>query len=222
MRYRGRDWPAARGHACFAPMALPSARRNPVIFVPPYSALRLAGEALIVARVDPGQVQWMVESLRAFGSPGVFVLQEESAFEHPGPNALPDPRPLRQRLLASLLRRHQEKFTGRLSQDLEEALNLDHALTAAAEWLLDNAYLVRTHVGEMRRFMPRRDSRVTKTLASSENYFRLYDLARGLVTQNDCAITGVSIYRTGSASTRPRRRSAWANCGFSRCCCAWR
>ena len=38
---------------------------------------------------------------------------------------------------------------------LAEAARMDRALTASAEWLLDNSYLVRTQISEVRRHLPR-------------------------------------------------------------------
>ena len=39
--------------------------------------------------------------------------------------------------------------------DLLEATRLDHALTPAGEWILDNSYLVRTQILEVQRHLPR-------------------------------------------------------------------
>jgi len=39
--------------------------------------------------------------------------------------------------------------------DLMEAARLDHALTPAAEWILDNSYLIHTQITEVNRHLPR-------------------------------------------------------------------
>ena len=50
---------------------------------------------------------------------------------------------------------------------LSEAARLDHTLTASAEWLLDNAYLTRTSIAEIRRSLP------TKSYSDSFQAVRL-------------------------------------------------
>jgi cyclic beta-1,2-glucan synthetase len=112
-------------------------------FAAPYAGLRLPRESLLVARCRAGDTADLVQKLRAARTPSIFVLREE-------PSPAPATRPAQG---AALLREKEEIFL-RAQQDLEDAQRLDHALTSAAEWLLDNAYLVLTNLAEMRRNLP--------------------------------------------------------------------
>ena len=51
---------------------------------------------------------------------------------------------------------HCETELANVRGGLSEAARLDHTLTASAEWLLDNAYLTRTSIAEIRRSLPRK------------------------------------------------------------------
>src|SRR5262249_49095237 len=102
-----------------------------------YGALRLHGEALVVARSE--RVQETVQNLRAAGSPSVFVAHE--AAEHL--ERMSSQVKGKRRLLEKLAQ-HEDEFH-RACADLEESLRLNHSLNASAEWLLDNSYLVLTH-----------------------------------------------------------------------------
>ena len=148
-----------------------------------YGALRLHGEALVIARTT--RIQEAVQKMRAAGSPAVFVVQEPR-------DRLREPIPRRggaKRRLLDKLREHEEEFH-RASADLEESLRLNHSLTAAAEWVLDNSYLVLTHAAEMRRHLPKHVSRLA---ARTDGDSRLYRLAQDFVEQTGGAVTEANI-----------------------------
>src|ERR1019366_10111509 len=107
-----------------------------------YADLRLEGEFLIAVEAAPSDVEPIVKRVQSAGSPAVFVLREDLA-------NIPDlcsDKPLdlgghpERQILPRL---HDNEIALDLSRrDLMEAARLGHALTAAAEWLLDNSYLI--------------------------------------------------------------------------------
>src|SRR5262249_19362346 len=147
-----------------------------------YGALRLPRESLVVARVPRQAAQRLVDHFQRDGSAAVFVLADPSA--PPAPKV----EPKKDRLLAKL-RREEMKFTG-ACRDLEEALPLNHSQTAAAEWMLDNAYLVTTHASELRRHLPRHASKLVEWSQSGSH---LHRLAQALVVRTDRSLTESNI-----------------------------
>ncbi len=146
-----------------------------------YSALRLEGEFLIAAEAEPSDVEAVVKQLQSTGSPAVFVLREDL---DSAPS--PDAGAIDSKLILSRLRDNQVALD--LSRrDLTEAARVGHALTAAAEWLLDNAYLVRTQIAEIRRHLPRNFSKILPGLAP------VYELAEKLVANTEHALTETNI-----------------------------
>lgn len=146
-----------------------------------YSALRLEGEFLIAAEAEPSNVEAVVKQLQSTGSPAVFVLREDL---DSAPS--PDAGAIDSKLILSRLRDNQVALD--LSRrDLTEAARVGHALTAAAEWLLDNAYLVRTQIAEIRRHLPRNFSKILPGLAP------VYELAEKLVANTEHALTETNI-----------------------------
>src|SRR5579862_2981846 len=152
-----------------------------------YGALRLPGEALVIARTAPDRTQEVLQRIRASGSVSVFVVREAPP-ERPPRQGIFGRANAKQRLLAKL-QRHEQEFH-RACADLEESLRLNHSLTAAAEWLLDNSYLVLTHSAEMRRHLPRHVSRIA---ARTNGDSRLYQLAQELVARTEGGITESNI-----------------------------
>ncbi len=67
--------------------------------------------------------------------------------------------------------------------DLAEAARLDYGITHAAEWLLDNAYLLRSHVADIRHDLPANHHRILPLLAQQTGpcRFRVYHLAVELI-----------------------------------------
>jgi cyclic beta-1,2-glucan synthetase len=75
-------------------------------------------------------------------------------------------------------------------QDLADASRLDHAPTAAAEWILDNSYLFRAHIAEVRRDLPRA---YAKHLPLGQSDLRIFELAKELAARTDFAIDAARI-----------------------------
>jgi len=148
-----------------------------------FEPLRLPGESLMVARVAADDVQGVVQRLQLTGS-AVFVLRDGAPAQTTA--IAKEYRRAKDRLLARL-REVEDQFTNAV-YDLEESARLDHSLTASAEWLLDNSYLVRTQVSEMRRNFSRQD---WSELAALDR--DLSGLAASLVAANDGLITDTAI-----------------------------
>ena len=74
--------------------------------------------------------------------------------------------------------------------DLVQATRLEHALSPAAAWILDNTYLVHTQINEVERHLPRDYS----TWASSGNgHGGISAVANELVSKADYVVTDASI-----------------------------
>ena len=71
----------------------------------------------------------------------------------------------------------------RARADLAEAARLDYGITHAAEWLLDNAYLIRSHIADIRHNLPDNHNKILPVLAdtSCPVRLRIYHLAAELI-----------------------------------------
>ena len=152
-----------------------------------YAALRLEGEFLIAVETGPSDVENVVKRFQTTGSPAVFVLREDfEDFPVPGSDAILDFG--KSGLRAILPRLNENEAALDVARcDLMEAARLGHALTAAAEWLLDNAYLIRTQIAEIRRHLPRNSSKILQELAP------IYNLAEKLVASTENSLTEANI-----------------------------
>ena len=159
-----------------------------------YAALRLNEECLLMVRATPAEVQAIVQNLQLVGSPAVFVLSDSP--NPPGWEPVPalsetvpgddfaaqcgrrrgKAGPSGKKILQRLLRNERTLEDAR--SVLAEAVGLDHVLTTAAEWLLDNGYLIRTQIAEIRRHLPRKYHDILPAGESGDPY--VYELAREL------------------------------------------
>ena len=151
-----------------------------------FADLCFEGESLILARAEAGRVHSIVKQIRLTGSPAVFVLREETEFTPPSAGTHWKPQAGGAPILARL-REHRALLEGSYN-DLLEATRLDHALTAAAEWILDNAYLIRTQIAEVRRQIPRETPRFFPSAAPDSRLPRLYAIAHELVASCELSV----------------------------------
>ncbi|MGD1073233.1 MAG: glucoamylase family protein, partial [Bryobacteraceae bacterium] len=147
-----------------------------------YSELRIEGETVVTIETDPSKTGQVVKTLRLTGTPSIFVIRPNlrpshgQSRENEGPrNAA---RQTRREILAGL--DADKKSLDEARRDLREATRLDHALPPAAEWILDNSYLIRTQIAEVRRHLPR-DFETWISPASPEG--NVPSLARALVSE---------------------------------------
>ncbi len=171
----------------------------------PFAALRLDGETLIVAEAEPAKVQGLIKRFEGTGSPAIFVLRPDLASlpSVDAENASAAPESTETNWVRECAERREHLGTSQIDivqrlgenertfeatrADLAEAAQLGHAVTAAAEWMLDNSYLIRIHSAEVRRNLPRDYPRVLPTLAPG------YDLAKQLVAHADHELTQAAI-----------------------------
>src|SRR5689334_2296691 len=71
----------------------------------------------------------------------------------------------------------------RAREDLAEATRLDYGISPAAEWVLDNTYLIRAHIADIRHNLPDNHFRILPVLADAVGTIRLrvYRLAVELI-----------------------------------------
>lgn len=71
----------------------------------------------------------------------------------------------------------------RAREDLAEAARLDYGISHAAEWVLDNTYLIRAHIADIRHNLPDNHHRILPVLTDTSKPIRLrvYHLASELV-----------------------------------------
>ena len=83
----------------------------------------------------------------------------------------------------------------RARADLAEAARLDYGITHAAEWLLDNAYLIRSNIADIRHNLPDNHNKILPVIAdtSSPVRFRIYHLAADLIDRTGHRVTAESI-----------------------------
>lgn len=147
-----------------------------------YAQLRLEGESLLVASAAPLDVPAITKRLLGDGSPVVFVVHGGLAA---GCSAAPiAPATGKISVLARL--QHNQHILDAVRDDLLEASQLDHALPAAAEWIIDNTYLIRTQIAEVRKHLPRDYPRILPF--DSPGNPRVCELAHQLVRQADFAL----------------------------------
>jgi cyclic beta-1,2-glucan synthetase len=142
----------------------------------PYAPLRIDGECLIIAAATTNHVEAVIKALESTGSPAIFILHEDLAQEAaPGPGG------------GSIFARlHQNEIElDEARRDLAAAARMGRTLTASAEWILDNSYLVRTQISEIRRHLPRNFPRSP----SGNGYAPVLDLARSLVKETDRSLS---------------------------------
>jgi hypothetical protein len=139
-------YPAGEGDPLAAYKAVREARRGKTFVFGPedpdsasqreasYASLRLEGESLIVVEVSLLDVETVVKRLQSTGSPAVFVLHDVPSVP-PVQTAAKTHQPIFARL------DDNARALDLAHRDLTEAVRLGHAVTAAAEWMLDNVYL---------------------------------------------------------------------------------
>jgi cyclic beta-1,2-glucan synthetase len=118
-----------------------------------YADLRLEGEELITAWTAPAKIGQVVETLRLAGTPSIFVIRPPVAAPRRVKRESNSAPRTRREILARL--DGEKKGLDAVRRDLREAVRLGHALPPAAEWILDNSYLIRTQIAEVRRHLPR-------------------------------------------------------------------
>ena len=154
----------------------------------PYAGLVLEGERLLLADVSAGQALPLVQALRQAGHTAVFVLPEritqpyceEIAVDAASRKTFPSLRESQQLIEAA-------------HTDLSEALGLGHTPAPAAAWFLDNAYLIRSHLRDVRTDLPREYRKMLSDSGSASTRPRTYRLALDLIQRSQGSLNEAAI-----------------------------
>jgi len=195
---------AGRGRDCLLLTA--NAKPSPRSKLRHYAALQLDGENVVLVAATSSRVQAIVKELRTTGEPSVFMLAEGAPDAPPERIAVPlssiaemarhcserrNSSPLFKNEILARLKDCETRLEA-VRQNLAEAARLDHTLTASAEWLLDNAYLSRTSIAEIRRSLPRDRIRAH---SGQYGYLCVYELAAELARYSDHSLGEANIFQ---------------------------
>jgi cyclic beta-1,2-glucan synthetase len=167
---------------------------RPDVKVPPscsrYAPLRLEGEVMVMAETQPSNVESVVKVLQLAGSPAIFAVNPDIEINPQiKPESESDTGPLTRRAMLARLRKYKLAVDA-ARQDLVQATRLEHALSPAAAWILDNTYLIRTQINEVERHLPRDYS----AWAHAHNgHGDVHAVAQNLVAKADYLVTEASI-----------------------------
>jgi cyclic beta-1,2-glucan synthetase len=169
-----------------------------------YGRFVLPGESLVVVQETEERTADVIAVLRRIGHASVFTIRpglplrplkqpEQTLGEAVTISSLPD-------CGAELAASHQlatskrsgpllpilrecEAAIERARADLGEAARLDYGIAHAAEWLLDNTYLIRSHIAEIRHNLPAKHNRIRPVIAdtSFQIRFRIYHIAADFI-----------------------------------------
>ncbi len=180
--------------------AKPSARSR----LSRFASLRLDGESVVVVAAPAPEIQTIVKELRGNSDPSIFMLtggsrQRATDFAQSPAASISEmtrlcserrnPSPLFKSQILERLRESEASLAA-VRESLTEAARLDHTLTASAEWLLDNAYLVRTNIAEIRRSLPRNHIR---SHSGQYGYLFVSELAAELTLYSDRSVDQANI-----------------------------
>ncbi len=181
-----------------------------------YGRFVLPGESLVVVQATEAQTTDVIEVLRRIAHPFVFAIRPGLRFDS---SREPD-QTLREPVTmaslpacaAELAASHQlDTSTKSLSllptlrgceapiesarADLAEAARLDYGISHAAEWLLDNTYLIRSHIADIRHNLPANHNKVLPVIVdtSSRVRLRIYHIAADLIHRTGYRVSPESI-----------------------------
>jgi len=167
----------------------------------------LPGESLVVVEATEEQAPEVIALLQHISDPSIFAIRPGPGFtdstettgqrrEPTTAAALPDyamqladshelEPSIRSRPLLPILR-ECEVVIERTRSDLAEAARLEYGITHAAEWLLDNAYLIRSNIADIRHNLPDNHNKILPVLTdrSAPVRLRVYHVAAELIDRS--------------------------------------
>ena len=157
-----------------------------------YALLRLEGEAMVVTETQPSKVESAVSILQLSGSPAIFVVgpnfEVSPEFKGEPITASPDKSALTRSAILARLGKYRLALDS-ARHDLVQATRLEHALSPAAEWILDNTWLIHAQINEVQRHLPRDYS----TWATGNGHGNIHSVAHDLVSNADYVVTDATI-----------------------------
>ncbi|WP_162179865.1 GH36-type glycosyl hydrolase domain-containing protein [Bryobacter aggregatus] len=223
-------WFAAAGLACVMAAAAIYFVQNATLanaIRQRYGRTILSGETLVAVEVAPDRFQSITRKLRSSDPPAIFVVSDiENLKNHNDPvkgqglqlapeelQQLTDVRTAaadaempsmpvrasRSKVIANILAESEST----LDQSIEElniGLRLEHSVSPAAEWLLDNAHLVRSQVAEVRRGLT--PPFLENMPGSRSDQVRVQELASALVINTDGVINQENVLAVLAAADR--------------------
>ncbi len=148
-----------------------------------FAALRMQGETLVAGETRAECVVPLADSLRDTGAAEFFVLDpdflagDESEVEWHGPSIL-----RRRKILARM--RECKLALDAAHAGLTEAVRTGRHVTEAARWILDNAWLIRAGINELRKNLPSK----AFPAASGRQETDIYRMAQNLAATADFAV----------------------------------
>jgi hypothetical protein len=161
--------------------------------VQPHAGLVLEGERLLLAEVAPEQSLALVQALRQVGHTAVFVLPEQVFVENVVQPCFAEIAAESASIKSFLSLRASQRLIEAAHTDLSEALGLGHTPAPAAAWFLDNAYLIRSHLAEIRTDLPREYRKMLWDSGPASARPRVYRLAQDLIQKSQGSLNEPAI-----------------------------
>ncbi len=172
----------------------------------------LEDEFLVLLQQDVGSLRWAIPILREYGEvqPTIFAIHPERSY----PSAddrfelVPLPAPQIQQHAVKLAQEHSIVLGGRgnilclrqmeearqairsIRRDLAEVERLEQTISPSAEWVLDNEYLIQSHIRDVQINLPKEFFFELPVLGSEQHKGRprVYSLAKELVMHTDARL----------------------------------
>jgi len=179
-----------------------------------FHAFVLPGESLIIIQTSESGIGDVISLLRRTGQPAVFAARPGPVFDETPAVARREPVPMaslpdagvelaathqldpstRSKTLLPLLRECELSIESTRAA-LAEAARLEYVVTHEAEWLLDNAYLIRSNIADIRHNLPDNHNRILPVLTGTGGPVRLrvYHIAVELIDATGHRLTADAI-----------------------------
>lgn len=181
-----------------------------------FRGLALPGESLVVIEAGESEMADVIAMLRRIAQPAVFAMRPGPKFPAPEVTKSPRREPATMAGLpdraTELAMTHEVESSTRSRSllpillecevliessrtGLAESARLEYAVTHEAEWLLDNAYLIRSNIADIRHNLPDNHNKILPVLKNRNSAVRLrvYQLAVALIDGTGHRLTAEAI-----------------------------
>ncbi len=149
-----------------------------------FASLRLRNEILVAAETNAADAERLAAEWGPPGASGFFVLRPELPERRESGEEASPAANLRRRTVLALIRKNR-LILDRAHSALTEAARMGRPLTDGARWIVDNSWLIRAHVAQLRRELPRNVSPGASGRLASD----IHRLAQILAVTTDGALT---------------------------------